>query len=460
MPYPLVEKARVTESQVVEIWRQQLLTITDLATEGGEPIKVIYPGRINDGRGADFRDAVIALGQEVIRGDIEVHVKSSAWRSHGHHHDPAYNRVILHVVMWQNAKEATNLQNGQSVPVIALEKYIKGPISQYNQAYSPTSSSMPCLRVVEHMPVRAIAEILDAAGKKRFSAKAGRFEADLAHTEESQCLYQGMMGALGYSKNKLPCLELARIVSLQLLESMARGEIADGECLARQQALLMGTAGLLPSQRYSRQLTNKLGDTWIDKLERLWASTHQAEVMSWDDWHLFKVRPINFPVRRIAAMSHLVLHYKKAGMLEGIVNMVKDAPLNGGHIWLERGLIVTTNGYWASHFDFGLPSGIWVPNLVGSRRAADIAVNVLLPFIGAWGKLNSQPELGRKAFVLYHRYPKIAPNAVERHMRHQLGLSSSLVNSAMRQQGLIHIYNNLCIQGECGCCPLGGAVMA
>ena len=459
MPYPLVEKAEVAESQVVKIWQQLLLATTELATEGGEPIKIIYPGRINDGRGADFRDAVIAISQRVITGDIEVHVKSSAWRAHRHHHDPVYNRVILHVVMWHDTKQATNLQNGKSVPVVALDKYIKSPISQLNQVCSPVSSSMPCLRAAEHMPTGAVAEFLDTAGKERFLVKASRFEADLAHTEASQCLYQGIMGALGYSKNKLPCLELARRVPLQLLESMTQGEITDEECLARQQALLLGTAGLLPSRRHSRRPTSKSGDKWMDKLEGLWASSYQTEAMSWDDWHLFRVRPINFPVRRVVAMSYLVLRYRGEGIVEGVVNLVKEAPLSEGHTWLEKGLMVTTNGYWASHFDFGLPTGTRISNLLGSRRAADIVVNVLLPFVVAWSKINSRPELGRKTFALYGTYPKLAANAVERHMRNQLGLSSSLVNCAVRQQGLIHIYNSLCTQGRCDCCPLSEAAV-
>ena len=53
------------ESQVIEIWQRLLLDRTELITEGGEPIKIVYPGRINDDRGADFRDAVIATS----RGD-------------------------------------------------------------------------------------------------------------------------------------------------------------------------------------------------------------------------------------------------------------------------------------------------------------------------------------------------------------------------------------------------------
>ena len=94
----------LTESQIVKIWRHQLLDKAELTTEGGEPIKIIYPGRVNDDRGADFRDAVIATSRGLITGDIEVHVKSSGWRVHQHHRDPVYNRVILHVVMWDSQK--------------------------------------------------------------------------------------------------------------------------------------------------------------------------------------------------------------------------------------------------------------------------------------------------------------------------------------------------------------------
>ena len=101
MPYAVVEQAKVLERQIIEIWQHQLLDGTKLTTEGGEPIKIIYPGRINDDRGPDFRDAVIDTNGELIKGDIEVHVKSSGWRAHRHHYDLAYNGVILHVVMWQ-----------------------------------------------------------------------------------------------------------------------------------------------------------------------------------------------------------------------------------------------------------------------------------------------------------------------------------------------------------------------
>jgi len=443
------------ESLIIKLWQLLLLNGTELTTERGKPLKIIYPGRINDNRGADFRDAVIATTRGLIKGDIEVHVKSSDWRAHRHHQDPVYNRVILHVVMWHNTKAATNLQDGTSIHILALDKYIESPINRWLDRIEPLASlNMSCLKASGRLTTGIMAEILDSAGEERFLAKAVKFQADLAQMEASQSLYQGIMGALGYSKNKLPFLELARRLPLQILESTTTDKISDEEYLVRQQALLLGTAGLLPSQRQSRHQENELDDKWIDKLEGLWTSYPHNEAMPPNTWQLFKVRPNNSPIRRLAAMSYLILRYRRKGTFEELVDLVKEVPTSQGYHRLEKGLVVTANGYWASHFDFSSGSRIRNQALIGSRRADDIVVNVLLPFTLAWSQVTSQPELERKALDLYRRYPKLAANSVERHMRNQLGLSSHLVNSAQRQQGLIHIYNNLCIQGRCGKCAL------
>jgi len=445
----------LAESQIIKIWQRQLLGRTELATEDGEPVEIIYPGRINDDQGADFRDAVIATRGKLIKGDIELHVKSSGWQAHRHHQDPVYNRVILHVVMWHDTKLATSLQNGDSIPTLALHKYLKSPISPCPDGeYPPATWGMPCFGAAGRLTTGIMAEFLDNAGEERFLAKAARFQDDLAQTEASQSLYQGIMCALGYSKNKLPFLELARRLPLQTLESVTQGEISGEECLAQQQALLLGSAGLLPSQSQDRYRGNKLDDKWIDKLEGLLASSHQPEAMSRNDWHLFKVRPNNSPIRRMVAMGYLILRYRGKGILKEIINMIEEVSGNRGYYGLEKGLLVTTNGYWVSHFDFGSGNRIRSPTLLGSRRAADIIVNVLLPFTLAWSQLTSQPELGKKVIDLYRSYPRLVVNSVERHMRNQLGLSSNLVNSARRQQGLIHIYNTLCTQGRCSTCCL------
>jgi hypothetical protein len=448
----------LSERAVVEIWQNCLASRADLVTEEGVPIRVIYPGRLNDDRGADLLDAVIFTGQGSVRGDIEVHVKSSSWWAHQHHRDPVYNRVILHVVYWHDTETATNLQNGHKVPTLELRKFIENQINQgENPAYPSGYWSLPCRSTVNRWNTSIMGGILDTAGEARFLAKAANYRAALTQTEASQVLYQGIMEALGYAKNKHQLLKLAHRMPLYRLESVASRKISDSECLAQQQALLMGTAGLLPSQRSRQYRAVTPYDAWVDKLERAWATSREMVTMSEDDWHLFKVRPSNYPARRIVAMSYLLLRYRERGILKELVNRLCQETIDMCCRRLERALQVTADGYWARYLDFGLPGRDGLPALLGGGRAADIVVNVLIPFTAAWSQLNSRQELARKALELYRHYPRLAINTVERHMRNQLGINRYLVNSAQRQQGLIHIYKTLCSQGKCDSCPIGGA---
>ncbi len=443
------------EREVVRVWQYQWLDRTKLVTEGGEPIEVIYPGRVNDGLGADFCDAVIATGRGLVKGDIEIHVRSSSWREHGHHRDSAYNRVILHVVMWHNEKAATYLQNGGGVPVLALHKYVKSSLGrQLDLSSFPAPVSVPCTGVARLLTADRVAEFLDSAGEARFRGKAAKFETDLASLGAGQTLYQGMMGALGYSRNKLPFLELARRLPLHTLESMARDAISNEEYLDRQQALLLGTAGLLPSQRFNECRGTWPGGLRIGNLESLRASLSHSRVMSVRDWHLFRVRPGNSPERRLIAMSYLLTRYRKEGMLKGLVDLIKEVPVSRGYNWLEKGL-VAGNYSWQQPSYGSIPTSRWKSQaLFGPGRALEIIVNVLLPFTFTWGRLASCPELMGKTLSLYRQCPKRSENSIERHMLRQFGLSRGLVSSAQRQQGLIHIYRTLCTEGRCSDCSL------
>jgi len=447
----------LSERQVTKMWQMLLKDRNEITTEGGELVKVIYPGRANDDRGADFRDAVVATKQGLMQGDIEIHVKSSNWRAHQHHKDPIYNRVILHVVMWHDDKLMCTLNNGGVIPIVTLGKYVRVPPDLwFDELHPPVNLNMSCARAAKCQDEDILAKFLDSAGEKRFFTKTAGFQTDLAQMEADQVLYRGIMGALGYSRNKIPFMELADRVPLRVLETIARDRVSDEDCLAYQQALLLGVAGLLPSQRENSYQGNSLhNDSWMDKLERLWSLFTQAEVMSADVWHLFRVRPSNSPIRRIVAMSYIVLRYRKKGMFEEIINLIREAPESNGYNGLEEGLTVIAGRNWASRYDFGGGTGIDSLTLLGRRRAADIIVNILLPFAFAWGEVTSQKELMQKALDLYRSYPKLAENSIEKHMKNQLGLSNNLVNSARRQQGLIHIYNTLCSQGKCNCCPLG-----
>ena len=166
-------------------------------------------------------------------------------------------------------------------------------------------------------------------------------------------------------------------------------------------------------------------------------------------------RPYNSPLRRLAAMSYLITRYRREGLLAGLLGRHAENGLSFRD-WhrMEEGLVVSADDYWGCHFDFGTSSLAASPTILGEGRAADIVVNVLLPLTYTWGQYSGSPELAAAALSAYRDYPGLADNALLKHMRSQLRIGHRLVNTARRQQGLLHIYRTLCTQGRCERCPI------
>jgi hypothetical protein len=88
----------VSEADLSTIWAGQRFPAEALRTADGRSVRVVFPGRANGGAGPDFQDAVIEIGGVERRGDIELHVRASGFRGHGHDRDAAYDALVLHVV--------------------------------------------------------------------------------------------------------------------------------------------------------------------------------------------------------------------------------------------------------------------------------------------------------------------------------------------------------------------------
>ncbi len=386
---------QIMESLLARVWQSQILRDKELVTVGAEHLQVIYPGRTNGEGGPDFHHAIIATRDRELRGDVELHVRSSGWQAHGHHRDPRYNGVILHVVMWHDKQGPTVLQDGRVVPVLPLHPYLEG-LDWVSLLAAPDE---PCHDVAACLGGDVVGELLDEAGEERFLAKAGRFQTEIAIKEGEQVLYEGLMGALGYSRNKESFEQLARRMPLKVLKP-----IAYVESLARRGAAL--EAALLG----------------------------QAELLN---WQLSGVRPGNMPQRRIAGAGYLLARYLERGLVSGLLQLVKEADVKNGYRRLEQGLMI-------SRGDYG--------TLIGWGRAREMVVNILLPFSFAWG----EGELGEHALALYRSYPLLEENQITRQMLRQLfgDFGYRVVNSARRQQGLIHLYKSFCLDRKCPQCPL------
>jgi hypothetical protein len=77
------------EKDVIAAWQRLMRGGTALTTEKGESVEIVYPGGRNDGQEADYQDAVITTGGRLVKGDVEVYVRSRDWTSNRHHLDPS-----------------------------------------------------------------------------------------------------------------------------------------------------------------------------------------------------------------------------------------------------------------------------------------------------------------------------------------------------------------------------------
>ena len=409
----------------------------------GAELQVLYPGRPAPGSGPDFRDAVlITPGGELVRGDVEVHVRQSDWHGHGHDTDARYEGVVLHVFLQGQSAQGAGDSGARQVrldaphpPERRARSSVKGPERAVSAAPLQGLLSLPRTR---------LEQALDEAGNRRFLRKASAMMSRMRETDPREALYASLLEALGYSRNRAPMLRLARGLPLGKLRTLA-GDKADPLSL---EALLLGAAGLLPHQRGVLMLTPE-GAARSAELSARWRDAGLRPVLGAGDWDRAGIRPPNSPHRRLAAAAVLLSRYQQGGLREALLSMSGA----GSAAQIRRAFQVDGDEFWSGHLDFHLPAGR-APALLGAGRAGEILVNILLPHLYASAHLAADAELGRRALHLYREAPACPDNEVTREVKALMTASKGgrpVVNSARRQQGLIHVYRVL--QGRASPAP-------
>ncbi|BBI18130.1 DUF2851 family protein [Neochlamydia sp. S13] len=115
-----------TENHLQAMWWEQKY-FKNLKTSDQLPITVISPGIWNHEAGPVFLKAHLKIGDQELKGDIEVHLEGESWANLQHDSDNRYKEVILHVCLWPPLSAApTQLKNakGEKVYQTYLAPYL------------------------------------------------------------------------------------------------------------------------------------------------------------------------------------------------------------------------------------------------------------------------------------------------------------------------------------------------
>jgi hypothetical protein len=412
-------------------------------TIDGTAVDIVHRGFWSHGLGPDFQDSLLLFGaQELRAGAVEVHLRTRGWIDHGHHLDPAYDSVILHVVAQHDGSE-TRRQDGALVPVLE--------IGHIDASQVPDMAGWDWDRVGGHACAERIAAdrpdllrtVLHRLGDARLAARAARLEARLVAQPPGEILWSELLDGLGYAANRAPMRALAARVPAAALESSLKATRCDDRA-AVARGVLLGCAGFLPLSPAEADL-GRLTAGNVRQLESAWrerAAAWRDALLPSTGWNLSRVRPANHPVPRLlAAASVITIAGAGGGLVAALLALVRDAP---DAVAALR----------------GLTSGDGSPG-IGDDRAIDIIASVLLPFALACAEQSGDGDLGDAARALWERLPDPARNAVTRRAAAQVAGTARLSKIGARgAQGLIQLDTALCQPRRCFECPVAQVALS
>lgn len=205
----------VSELVLQKIWLEQAFDQSRLFDERGRSVAVEFPGTWNRLDGPDFRDAVLKVDGEEVRGDVEVHFSQADWRSHGHEADPAYNNVVLHVLYYDPGEVApcSVTSKGVALPRVALLPILWYSLEEYAGDDSLIASTgvdlRPEVELLLQFDMGMRKERLVELSERRWRMKRHYASLRIERLGWEGACHQSALEVMGFARNRVPMLMIA-----------------------------------------------------------------------------------------------------------------------------------------------------------------------------------------------------------------------------------------------------------
>lgn len=409
------------------VWQHQAINSKNLSTVDQLLIKVEKTGNPNGLAGPDFKESNLIIGGLKWIGSVEIHIKSSDWKRHGHSGDPNYENVILHVV-YEYDTEILN-SDGKPIPTLELKGRIKPGVLKRYEGFINSIHPIPCAELFPKVRLVTKLAMLESALIQRLQRKAQLFKKILEENNHDweQATYVWLAGGFGFKINSDNMMELANLVPLKMLQKHSKIE--------EWEALLFGASGLL-NRNDNDGYANVLRREYV-YLEMKYSI---SAPLAYNQWHFSGTRPTNFPSIRIAQFTALVHHHKSLFSLFTNFNSLKD---------FQDLLFLKPKDYWQNHYNFGKAVTTKIRGL--SKRAIQgLMINTIAPLLVAFADYKDNSNMIDQAMNVLMALPAEQNHIINKWQ--ELGWN---VNSSFDTQGLIELYNEHCTSKKCMNCKIG-----
>ncbi|CAI8204686.1 MAG: Uncharacterised protein [Flavobacteriaceae bacterium] len=412
------------------LWRYQKFDEAPLQTTTAEMVYVLDKGQPNSGSGPNFLMAQIQIGSIRFAGAVELHLSASHWYQHGHHKDPAYDNVILHVV-WEDDL-SIRLPSGQCIPTLELRHSTdKELLATYQKNFIKTHQNPPCSPFVKSLPTPLWKHWRERLYLERLEERIQAIDIRLEelNNDWEALLFERMARGFGLNRNGESFEKMAQSFSFSVLRKQAG-------TATQLEALFYGQLNMLP-----KTTTHPYTSSLVDHYAYL-KHKYQLEPLVGIQPTFGRLRPSNFPTIRLAQLAQL--YHQTPALLAGALNAKK---LLGLRLFKQ----VSVTDYWQSHYHFeGQKS-----KTQGRRRTLTpsfqslLILNALLPVLYAYSKWEGK-DRSEWLFEQLETLP-LEENQCINHYE-SIGFHAE---SALDSQAILQLQSNYCEKKKCLKCALG-----
>jgi hypothetical protein len=417
----------MTEEFLHHIWKFRLFDQSELRTTNGDLIEIRHPGEHNFDSGPDFFNGRIKMNGTLWAGNIEVHINAGDWNKHFHQEDKAYDNIILHVV--HKADKVLYRSSGEEIPTLEIKDRI-APRLYYNYLdFKLSKDWIPCAKQIAAVPGLIFNNTIDRMVPERLEKKSLMILQSLRLNNNNweETFYRQLARNFGFKTNAEPFELLAKSLPLVILGRHRSS-------LLQIEALLFGQAGMLEEHlcdKYSLQLQNEYAF-----LKKKW----KLQPIEKHLWKFLRLRPVNFPVIRIAQFAALI--HRSNNLFSRTLEIETAEEL-------AELLDVKASAYWEEHFMFDRSSSRREKNL-GREAVNNILINTVVPFLFVYGKQKGEEAYCDRALRLLEQ-TNGEDNAVIRGWKQQ----KVPAENAYTTQALLQLKSGHCDKKQCLSCPIG-----
>ena len=416
----------ITESFLHFLWQTLRFSVQQLQTTTGESVQILKQGKLNANAGPDFLEARIRIGEVEWAGAIEIHLAADDWFSHQHHHNPAYNQVILHIV-WETGKQQAIRNDGSIIPELKIQDYISPELIEKWLRLEKSQTEIVCSSFLTAVPVFYRKSWLERLAIQRLIRKADPGREVTSQPDWDELLWKKVAGAIGGPVNREMFELLAEKVSFSVIRSIS-------DQIISTEALILGVAGWLEKESLSEEAL-----PWKREWEYL-SNKYQLSAYPSFQFRQHRMRPASFPLVRMIQLASFARTFPRPSELISKPKLLRKP-------WQEG------SAYWKTNRDFGKP-GKAIPITLSQNAIEIILINAIYPVSVLYFHHSQQESNAEK---MLEELQKMKPESNQITKRFQdIGWKP---DSALESQAMIELYKNFCENKKCLQCEIGNQIL-